>query len=115
VGLCIRPFGLLIAGDQDCHDRHDQIKADKLAHGEQMAWARNSGDGKTPLEGIFETLSPFGFLETVVKNDPLSKLLGGLGAPKDPATGAVDPTPFLLIGGVAVVGAIILLTHKGKK
>lgn len=121
MGLCIRPFGLFIAGDAACRARQ---AADKEARNERRL--ARAADGETAVEGIFGDV--FGFLGTAVtstndtiggvvgtaiENDPLSNLLGGLGAPAN-AQGVVDPTPYLLGGAVVVVAAVVFLQSQKK-
>jgi hypothetical protein len=119
VALCIRPFGLFIAGDEDCRARDEAARAATLASREERAWARAAGsgsDGVTAFEGVVGSVlgSVGGVLDTLVGSDPVSQLLegGALG-------GATQPTPIdgvvivVALGGVAAL--VLWSQRKGGK
>lgn len=116
---CLRPFGVFIAGDAECRARDDQARADRMAHQEELAWARAAGsgsDGQTAFEGAFASFLGAGtsVLDTLVGSDPVSQLLSGGalgGAPAEPALDA-----GLLLAAVGVVGVVIFVSsRKGGK
>lgn len=106
MGLCIKDplFGFVILGDQKCWDAHYAYKLGKTqikqTNRTERTDIRNAPESEGPVESVAGTI--FGFLGDRAQEGTM--LAGGLLG----AEAATSLAPTLLIGAVAVGGALVL-------